>query len=227
MIWFNSELLSKQTLSYHVYIFFIFYNCSDFCLFYRIQTQWYLYTMLALSIYNKCSHRQSCLITPGQSVNLLIQEDMVSLDCEHSWLISGKKILENFDIRTLFLMHKYIYLEKKTALGLNLIFCLNLQKTHRKLLIDVCYCFNLSSLFSRFASPVLEHWPTLDNGLWPSGRPSAPQLYVQSGGERWLVDSLSGCLGLCTANRRRILTFQFCGFGIKVGLKKRERIGNL
>lgn len=227
MIWFNSELLSKQTLSYHVYIFFIFYNCSDFCLFYRIQTQWYLYTMLALSIYNKCSHRQSCLITPGQSVNLLIQEDMVSLDCEHSRLISRKKYWKILILELFFLMHKYIYLEKKTALGLNLIFCLNLQKTHRKLLTDVCYCFNLSSLFSRFASPVLEHWPTLDNGLWPSGRPSAPQLYVQSGGERWLVDSLSGCLGICTAHRRRILTFQFCGFGIKVGLKKRERIGNL
>lgn len=219
---------SYQSKLYHITsTCFFFHNYTDFCLFYRIQTQWYLYTMLALSIYNKCSRRQSCPITPGQSVNLLIQEDMVSLDCEHSWLISGKKILENFDIRTLFLMHKYIYLEKKTALGLNLIFCLNLQKNHRKLLTDVCYCFNLSSLFSRFASPVLEHWPTLDNGLWPSGRPSAPQLYVQSGGERWLVDSLSGCLGICTAHRRRILTFQFCGFCIKVGLKKRERIGNL
>lgn len=124
---------SYQSKLYHITsTWFFFYNCSDFCLFYRIQTQWYLYTMLALSIYNKCSRRQSCPITPGQSVNLLIQEDMVSLDCEHSWLISGKKILENFDIRTLFLMHKYIYLEKKTALGLNLIFCLNLQKNPPK-----------------------------------------------------------------------------------------------
>lgn len=182
--------------------------------------------MLALSIYNKCSRRQSCPITPGQSVNLLIQEDMVSLDCEHSWLISRKKYWKILILELFFLMHKYIYLEKKTALGLNLIFCLNLQKNPPKT-VNWCMLLFLSSLFSRFASPVLEHRPTLDNGLWPSGRPSAAQLYVQSGGERWLVDSLSGCLGLCTANRRRILTFQFCGFGIKVGLKKREKIGNL
>lgn len=84
--------------------------------------------MLALSIYNKCSRRQSCPITPGQSVNLLIQEDMVSLDCEHSWLISRKKYWKILILELFFLMHKYIYLEKKTALGLNLIFCLNLQK---------------------------------------------------------------------------------------------------
>lgn len=122
--WFHSIVNSYQSKLYFVLTRFFFYNCTDFCLFYRIQTQWYLYTMLALSIYNKCSHRQKCLITPGQSVNLLIQEDMVSLDCEHSWLISRKKILKNFDIRTLFLMHKYIYLGKKTALGLNLFFCL-------------------------------------------------------------------------------------------------------
>lgn len=51
-----------------------------------------------------------------------------------------------------------IYLEKKIALGINLIFCLILPKKKcLKLLIDACYCFNSSSLLSRFASPILEH----------------------------------------------------------------------
>lgn len=115
---------SYQSKLYHITsTFFFFYNWSDFCLFYRIQTQWYLYTMLALSIYNKCSRRQSCPITPGQSVNLLIQEDMVSLDCEHSRFFSRKKYWNFFYITTLFWCTS-MYLEKKTALGLNLIFCL-------------------------------------------------------------------------------------------------------
>lgn len=73
--------------------------------------------MLALSIYNKCSRRQSCPITPGQSVNLLIQEGMVSSDCEHSWLISRKKILENFDIRTLFFDAQVHIFRKENRLG--------------------------------------------------------------------------------------------------------------
>lgn len=85
--------------------------------------------MLAWSIYNKCSHHQSYLITPGQSVNLPIQGDMVSLDCEHSWLLTNKKKYWTILIPELILDAQVrIYLEKKIALGINLTFCLILPK---------------------------------------------------------------------------------------------------
>lgn len=136
--------------------------------------------------------------------------------------------MDNFDTRTQFRCTSTNIFRKENCFGDKFNFLPYFAKKKcLKLLIDACYCFNSSSLLSRFASPILEHWPTLDDGLWPPCWPSAAQLYIRSGGERWLVDSVSGCLGLCTAHRRWFFTFQFCGFYIKVGLKKREKIVNL